>query len=97
MDQNKVSKPPKLSEIEQYEIYRGVGMTGETTRLADSYIQQLFALKPGEQLKIRDHYPSRDAHRRLFYLICRRMENEHPFALKKQFVIDRISIKFTCK
>ena len=59
--------------------------TGRTTRLADAFIQELF--KTGH-IKIIDHYNSRDAHKRLFNIICRRLElehgNQHHFQFKPQ-------------
>ena len=39
--------------------------SGRTTRLIDNYIQLLFEVEKGQSVKVRDHYPSNDAHRQL--------------------------------
>lgn len=52
--------------------------SGRTTRLIDSYIQLLFEVNKGESVKVRDHYPSNDAHRILLEKILKRLQNEHP-------------------
>lgn len=51
--------------------------SGRTTRLVDSYIQLLFEVDKGTNVKVRDHYPSNDAHRQLLEKIVRRLKNEH--------------------
>ena len=51
--------------------------SGRTTRLIDSYIQLLFEVEKGQRVKVRDHYPSNDAHRQLLEKIIRRLKNEH--------------------
>jgi len=51
--------------------------SGRTTRLIDSYIQLLFEVDKGTNVKVRDHYPSNDAHRQLLEKIVRRLKNEH--------------------
>ena len=60
-------------EIEEIRIR----MTGMTTRLADSYIQELYH-NPNEWITVHDHYPSRNADRMLLEKILRRMAYEHP-------------------
>ena len=52
-------------------------MTGETTRLTDSYIQDLYK-KQGEWITVVDHYATINANRMLLEKIIRRMQNEHP-------------------
>lgn len=52
--------------------------SGRTTRLIDNYIQLLFEVDKGELIKVRDHYPSNDAHRQLLDKIIKRLKNEHP-------------------
>lgn len=52
--------------------------SGRTTRLIDSYIQLLFEVEKGANIKVRDHYPSNDAHRQLLDKIINRLKNEHP-------------------
>lgn len=52
--------------------------SGRTTRLVDSFIQLLFEVDKGEKIKVRDHYPSNDAHRMLLNKISERLKNEHP-------------------
>lgn len=49
--------------------------TGRTTRLADSYIQQLFS---EGFVEVRDHHTSgRSGHEHLFSVIFNRLKNEH--------------------
>lgn len=53
---------------------------GNSTRLADKYIQDYFSLKPGEFIEVKDHYQGGDckmANKRLCDIICRRLEEEH--------------------
>lgn len=52
--------------------------SGRTTRLIDDYIQLLFTTEKGSTIKVSDHYPSNDAHRRLIDKIMIRLNNEHP-------------------
>lgn len=52
--------------------------SGRTTRLVDDYIQLLFTTERGSLIKVRDHYPSNDAHRTLLDKIALRLKNEHP-------------------
>lgn len=52
--------------------------SGRTTRLVDDYIQLLFTTERGSLIKVRDHYPSNDAHRMLLDKIALRLKNEHP-------------------
>lgn len=51
--------------------------SGRTTRLIDQYIQLLFEVEKGEVIKVRDHYPSNEAHRILLDKIINRLKNEH--------------------
>lgn len=50
--------------------------TGRTTRLVDSYIQELFNNK-GSYIDIKDHYNSREADRILVNKIEKRLQSEH--------------------
>ena len=50
--------------------------TGRTTRLIDSYIQELFNNK-GSHIDIKDHYNSREADRILVNKIEKRLQSEH--------------------
>lgn len=52
--------------------------SGRSTRLVDQYIQLLFEVDKGTNVKVRDHYPSNDAHRQLLDRIIKRLKNEHP-------------------
>ena len=52
--------------------------SGRSTRLVDQYIQLLFDVDKGTNVKVRDHYPSNDAHRQLLDRIIKRLKNEHP-------------------
>lgn len=52
--------------------------SGRTTRLIDDYIQLLFTTDKGSLIKVRDHYPSNDAHRMLIDKIINRLKAEHP-------------------
>ena len=52
--------------------------SGRSTRLIDQYIQLLFEVDKGTNVKVRDHYPSNDAHRQLLDRIIKRLKNEHP-------------------
>ena len=52
--------------------------SGRTTRLIDDYIQLLFTTDKGSLIKVRDHFPTNDAHRMLMDKIIERMKNEHP-------------------
>lgn len=66
--------------------------SGRTTRLIDSYIQLLFEVNKGESVKVRDHYPSNDAHRILLEKIVKRLKNEHP-GVKIEYDIRERTIK----
>ena len=68
------------------EINRG---TGRTTRLIDSYIQELF--KNGE-IEVRDHYDSIHAHKYLVKRIVDRYNNEFNRGHQK-LVIKHLNIK----
>ena len=61
-------------------------------KLIDSYIQLLFEVDKGQSVKVRDHYPSNDAHRQLLEKIVRRLRNEHP-GLQFEYDIRERSIK----
>ena len=50
--------------------------TGESTRLADKYIQELYE-NQNEWVVIYGHFPSREADRQLLEIIMRRMSLEH--------------------
>jgi hypothetical protein len=49
--------------------------TGRTTRLVDYYIQELF--NNGE-IKVYDHWETKEGDRELILRIKKRMDNEHP-------------------
>ena len=51
--------------------------SGRTTRLIDNYIQLLFEVDKGQEVQVRDHYPSNDAHRMLLEKIVARLNAEH--------------------
>ena len=51
--------------------------TGISTRQADDYVQQFFALKPGQYIEIHDHYGEGRANMELAKKVCRRLEEEH--------------------
>ena len=63
-----------LEEIASF----GGRCTGESTRLMDSYIQELYNHK-GEWIKIVDHYGTPAANKILLGRIAKRMADEHPF------------------
>lgn len=71
-----VEEVKELKERKEIEAIR-IRMTGLTTRLADSYIQELYH-NPNKWITIYDHYPSHNAHRMLLDKILRRMVYEHP-------------------
>lgn len=50
---------------------------GESTRLVDKYIQDIFTKPIGTVHIVRDHYPDDKAHKLLFDRICRRLATEH--------------------
>ena len=53
---------------------------GNSTRLADKYVQKYFTMKPGEFVEIVDHYGGEGeyrAHKRLCDVVCGRLEEEH--------------------
>ena len=51
--------------------------TGVSTRQADDYVQQFFALKPGQYIEIHDHYGEGRANMGLAKRVCWRLEEEH--------------------
>ena len=54
--------------------------TGQTTRLADEYVQDYFKLKPGEYIEIADHYEGGNrpiANEMLLNIVAKRLEREH--------------------
>ena len=54
--------------------------TGQTTRLADEYVQDYFKLKPGEYIEIVDHYEGGNqpiANNLIFSIVAKRLEREH--------------------
>ncbi len=57
---------------------------GNTTRLADDYIQRLFK---GETVKLVDHYPSKIANNILSFIVINRLKTEHPYTKFK--VVDQ--------
>ena len=67
----------ELKERKEIEEIR-IRMCGMTTRLADSYIQELYH-NPNERITIHDHFPSHNADRMLLEKILRRMAYEHPY------------------
>ena len=67
----------ELEERKEIEAIR-IRMTGMTTRLTDSFIQELYH-NPNKWITIHDHYQSRNADRMLLEKILRRMEYEHPY------------------
>lgn len=66
--------------------------TGQTTRLVDKYIQDIFT-KPNEIHYIRDHYSTTDSrgyddrivHRHIFNRVMMRLQVEHRIETKKEF------------
>lgn len=51
--------------------------TGETTRLADSVIQEFFAQPMGTKIYAHDHYGTRRADQLLLKTVAKRLETEH--------------------
>lgn len=51
--------------------------TGETTRLADSVIQEFFAQPMGTKIYAHDHYGTRQADQLLLKTVAKRLETEH--------------------
>lgn len=51
--------------------------SGNTTRLVDHYIQELFT-NVGSPINIRDHFEDNKAHRLIISRIITRLHNEHP-------------------
>lgn len=54
-----------------------IRMTGMTTRIIDSYVQELYKNR-NEWITIHDHFPSHNADRMVLEKILRRMAYEHP-------------------
>lgn len=71
------------NEILDDDKHRG---TGRTTRLADSYIQQLYKDKI---VTVTDHHNHNNAHRYLADLICKRIKNESNLGLALVRMDDR--------
>lgn len=62
-------------------------MSGNTTRLADAYIQDIFN---GATVKIRDIPDQQNLHKRLFFIIIRRLELEHGLqSTSSEFTINK--------
>ena len=70
MNDEKLNILEQLSEL-------SLRMTGRSTRLADSYIQQLYN-NIGEWITIKDHYFTKRADSMLLNIICKRLSVEHP-------------------
>lgn len=51
--------------------------SGNTTRLVDYYIQEIFNLKEGDFIEIKDHHEHPEAHRYLLKRIKERFNKEH--------------------
>lgn len=74
-DDNVIKHMPPLFDI----LYISRA-NGQSTRLADEYIQKYFTLKPGEYIEIIDHYGGegeRRAHEYLAKKIADRLKEEH--------------------
>ena len=67
----------RMAILEEIASFAG-RCTGESTRLMDSYIQELYNHK-GVWIKIVDHYGTRAADKILLGRIAKRMADEHPF------------------
>ncbi len=70
MNDEKLNILEQLSEL-------SLRMTGRSTRLTDSYIQQLYN-NIGEWVTIKDHYITKRADSILLNRICKRLSFEHP-------------------
>ena len=79
MEYNIEDLEKKLMELEISER-----MTGRTTRLADSYIQDLFK-NIGECVEIHDHYSHLDTDMELANIIRNRVMHEHQIDLDTFF------------
>lgn len=82
MNDEKLNILEQLSEL-------SLRKTGRSTRLADSYIQQLYN-NVGEWVTIKDHYISKTADSILLNIICKRLSLEHPAT---KIEIDRFNNK----
>lgn len=69
-----LEKREKVSSLQGVEI-TSFRRHGNTTRIADNAIQQLFH---GKCVKIQDHFAFRTSNERLAKLIIKRLKNEHP-------------------
>lgn len=61
-------------------LLTGLRRSGNSTRLADSYIQKLFT---DGVIKVEDHYPTPEASASLFETIVNRLKMEHPSIVGK--------------
>ncbi len=65
---------------------------GNTTRLVDYYIQELFN-NFGKFIKVRDHYPLREADEYLYHRILNRLVIEHGPRVKVSTDWQKLKIK----
>ncbi len=62
-------------EEQEFDPYEGgLRGSGRTTRLADSFIQELFT---NGQIEVKDHHESPHASQALIDVICGRLDYEH--------------------
>lgn len=66
--------------------------TGQTTRLIDKYIQDIFT-KPNKIHYIRDHHPFPHivGHKRIFDRVMTRLQMEHRIETNKEFYFSKFS------
>ncbi len=67
----------EVAEIKHQIKYLESRMTGESTRLVDHYVQELYK-NQGNWVMIHDHFKTSQANRILFEKVVKRMQNEHP-------------------
>ena len=71
---------------------QSVRATGRTTRLIDSYIQELFN-NPNKEIEIRDHHYFNNENLILANKICKRLYSEHNIAVIPKKSYNKITIK----
>lgn len=67
----------EVAEIKRQIKYLESRMTGESTRLVDHYVQELYK-NQDDWVMIHDHFNTREADYILFEKVIKRMKNEHP-------------------
>lgn len=78
---------PKEEKVDEYED--SLRQTGRSTRLADAYIQELFA---NGEIQVKDHIDKLNCHKELYVKIRRRLVTEHKH---RSIWFDNVNFKIT--